>query len=147
MALTLFAHIATPQIRLTSDPNTFFFFLDHLADTSPFRLEDDTSWDTNIALGVTWGLRIIEKDEEIRGPTDNARLFVLITDGQAWSGTVEESLMAARRKGVPLFVVGVGTEGGGIISDPKRTTLDTSAPVFSRLDRASLRAIATAGNG
>ncbi|MEQ1574990.1 MAG: VWA domain-containing protein, partial [Vicinamibacterales bacterium] len=114
VALTLFAHIATPQIRLTSDPNTFFFFLDHLAEKSPFRLEDDTSWDTNIALGVTWGLRIVEKDEEIRGPTENARLFVLITDGQAWSGTVEESLMAARRKGVPLFVVGVGTEGGVI---------------------------------
>jgi hypothetical protein len=26
MALTVFAHIATPQIRLTNDPNTVFFF-------------------------------------------------------------------------------------------------------------------------
>ena len=30
IALALFAHIAAPQIRLTKDPNTFFFFLDHL---------------------------------------------------------------------------------------------------------------------
>ncbi|NJK44974.1 MAG: hypothetical protein HC933_12415, partial [Pleurocapsa sp. SU_196_0] len=30
VALALFAHIATPQIRLTTDPNTLFFFLDHL---------------------------------------------------------------------------------------------------------------------
>ena len=147
IALTLFAHIATPQIRLTRDPNTFFFFLDHLAQEPPFRLEDDTSWDTNIALGVTWGLRVIEKDEEIRGPTQNARLFVLITDGQAWSGTVEESLNAAKRRGVPVFVIGVGTESGGIIPDPKRTELDNAPPIFSRIDRASLRAIASAGNG
>src|SRR6478752_4790873 len=31
MAMALFAHIAAPQVRLTKDPNTFFFFLDHLA--------------------------------------------------------------------------------------------------------------------
>src|SRR5712671_3061021 len=119
MAMALFAHIAAPQVRLTRDPNTFFFFLDHLAQEPPFRLEDDTSWDTNIALGVTWGLRVIEKDEEIRGASPNVRLFVLITDGQAWSGTVQESLAAAKRRGVPVFVIGVGTERGGIIPDPK----------------------------
>ena len=36
IAMALFAHIAAPQIRLTSDPNTYFFFLDHLNDP-PFR--------------------------------------------------------------------------------------------------------------
>ena len=41
VALALFAHIATPQMRLTKDPNTYFFFLDHLEDESPFRLEDE----------------------------------------------------------------------------------------------------------
>ena len=30
IALALFAHVAEPQIRLTKDPNTYFFFLDHL---------------------------------------------------------------------------------------------------------------------
>ena len=30
VAMSVFAHIATPQVRLTKDPNTFFFFLDHL---------------------------------------------------------------------------------------------------------------------
>ena len=37
IAMALFAHIATPQIRLTKDPNTYFFFLDHLDRESPFR--------------------------------------------------------------------------------------------------------------
>jgi Ca-activated chloride channel family protein len=147
IALSLFAHIATPQVRLTRDPNTFFFFLDHLATSSPFRLEDDTTWDTNIALGISWGLRIIEKDEEIRGPSQNAKLFVLISDGQAWSGTVQESVAAARARGVPVFVVGVGSDIGGEIPDPKRTEADPTPPVYSKLDRASLRAIANAGGG
>ena len=66
VAMALFAHMATPQIRLTKDPNTYFFFLDHLEDKSPFRLEDDGTWDTNIERGIYWGLRLIEKDEEIR---------------------------------------------------------------------------------
>ena len=43
IAMALFAHIAAPQIRLTKDPNTFFFFIDHLdADLAlPDRGRDD----------------------------------------------------------------------------------------------------------
>ena len=120
VALALFATIATPQIRLTRDPNTFFFFLDHLEDAPPFRLEDDTTWDTNIERGIYWGMRLIDRDEELRkganavrtggpgtsaranepaqdrtpaaqsrqGGRHNPRAFVLVSDGQAWSGSV-----------------------------------------------------------
>src|SRR6187549_3262260 len=66
VAMALFAHMATPQIRLTKDPNTYFFFLDHLEEKSPFRLEDDGTWDTNIERGIYWGLRLVEKDAELR---------------------------------------------------------------------------------
>ena len=67
VALAAFAHIATPQIRLTRDPNTVFFFLDHLGARPPFRLEDDTTWNTDLEQAVAWGLRILEKDEELHG--------------------------------------------------------------------------------
>ena len=146
VSLTLFAHIAAPQIRLTRDPNTFFFFLDHLAPAPPFRLEDATSWDTNIALGVTWGLRVIEKDEELNGASDNGRLIVVISDGQAWSGAVAESVSAARARGIPIVVIGVGTDRARPIPDPLQATRSTP-PIMSRLDRASLQAIATQGGG
>jgi Ca-activated chloride channel homolog len=153
IALALFANLATPQIRLTIDPNTFFFFLDHLDEAPPFRLEDDTTWDTNIESGIHWGLRLIDKDEELHGPSANAKVFVLVSDGQAWTGRVEEALIAARSRGVPLYAIGVGTSAGGVIPAP--ATPDTGAddedeePVFiqSVLDRASLRAIATAAGG
>ena len=147
MALTLFAHIAAPQVRLTRDPNTFFFFLDHLDDAPPFRLEDDTSWDTNIALGIEWGLRLIQRDEELRGKSPNAKQFVLLTDGQAWSGVVEDSLKLTRARNVPVFVVGVGTLQGGVIPDPKRAANPNEPVIRSALDRRSLTAIASTSGG
>jgi Ca-activated chloride channel family protein len=146
IALALFAHIATPQIRLTKDPNTFFFFLDHLDTRSPFRIEDDTSWDTNIERGIYWGLRLMEKDEELNGASRNAQAFVLISDGQAWSGQVATSLALARARGVPIHVIGVGTTAGGVIPDPGAKDAGR-APIRSSLDRNSLSLIASAGGG
>lgn len=176
IALALFATIATPQVRLTRDPNTFFFFLDHLESEPPFRLEDDTTWDTNIERGIYWGLRLIDKDMEMGGglaraasppappsvgtpaPAGTAspartvpnrpskpKAFVLVSDGQAWSGHVAKSIALAQERRIPLFVVGVGTTVGGVIPEPNRES--TSAPVASSLDRSSLSVIATAGGG
>lgn len=155
VALAIFATIAAPQIRLTRDPNTFFFFLDHLQDAPPFRIEDDTTWDTNIERGIYWGLRLIEKDAElaksgvVAGPrpnlANNPKAFVLVSDGQAWSGEVAKSMALAQERGVPLFVVGVGTTVGGVIPEPNRDP--SRAPVSSVLDRSSLAALATAGGG
>jgi Ca-activated chloride channel homolog len=154
IAMALFAHVATPQIRLTKDPNTYFFYLDHLEGRSPFRLEDDGTWDTNIERGIYWGLRLIEKDQELRkesglaekaGVTSNAKAFVLVTDGQSWSGEVAKSLALAQERGVPLHVVGVGTTAGGLIPDPTRKP-DQPA-LRSVLNRAELTRVATAGGG
>jgi Ca-activated chloride channel homolog len=148
MALTVFAHIATPQIRLTSDPNTVLFFLDHLHGRPPFRLQDDTTWDTNLEQGIAWGLRLLEKDRELHGASPNGKLFVLLSDGESWSGEVARSIARASREHVPLNVIGVGTLGGGAL--PESTSADGTvepSPGRSRLDRASLQRIAAAGGG
>ena len=136
VALALFAHIATPQVRLTRDPNTFFFFLDHLDNGSPFRLEDDTSWDTNIERGIYWGLRLFEKDEELQGKSANAKAFILISDGQAWSGEVAKSLSLAQGKGIPVHVVGVGT----IVGQAQRQALQPLPLGHDYLGRVLIRA-------
>jgi Ca-activated chloride channel family protein len=151
IALAVFARIAAPQIRLTKDPNTFFFFLDNLERAAPFRLEDDSTWDTNLELGIHWGLRLIEKDEELHGPTTNARIFVMISDGESWSGEVEKSLQNALDAKVPVFVVGVGTLAGGKmpvwVPKTKDEAPDPETPLFSRLDRTGLQKIAAVGGG
>jgi len=55
VALALFAQLAAPQVRLTKDPNALFFFIDNLGERSPFRLENTTTWDTNIEEGFDGG--------------------------------------------------------------------------------------------
>lgn len=148
VALTVFAHLATPQIRLTRDPNTLFFFLDHLHERPPFRIEDDTTWDTNLELAVAWGLRIVEKDEEIHGRSQNAVVFVLLSDGEAWSGEVARAIAQVTRRGIPIHVVGVGTLGGGlvpVVQPPPDEAPDP--PRVARLERAALQQVAAAGQG
>jgi hypothetical protein len=148
VALAIFAHTSAPQVRLTKDPNSFFFFLDHLGDHSPFRLEDNPTWDTNIETGIEWGVKLVEKDSELFGKTKNPKGFVVITDGQAWSGDVAVALADARRRKIPVNVVGVGTVGGGMIPEPPRADGTTPPPtVHAVLDRDGLRQIASAGGG
>jgi Ca-activated chloride channel family protein len=151
VALAIFAHIAAPQIRLTKDPNTFFFFLDHLDQEPPFRIEEDTTWDTNLELGIYWGMRVIERDADLHGPSSNAQLFVLLTDGQAWSGEVEKALKLAEAKHVPVYVVGVGTLAGGAMpvlrDDSGQIIHDPEVPTSSQLDRTALQRIALESGG
>jgi Ca-activated chloride channel family protein len=151
IAMALFAHIAAPQIRLTKDPNTFFFFIDHLDAASPFRIEDETTWDTNLEQGIYWGIRLIERDEDMHGKSANAKAFVMVSDGESWSGEVEKSLKRAQDEGIPLFVVGVGTLGGGRMPEFKdadgNVVHDPEVPTTSRLDRPSLQKLASAGGG
>jgi len=151
IAMALFAHIAAPQIRLTKDPNTFFFFIDHLDATSPFRIEDETTWDTNLEQGIYWGIRLVERDEEVHGKSENAKAFVMVSDGQSWSGEVEKSLKRAQDAGIPLFVVGVGTLGGGRLPEFKdkegNVVHDPEVPTIARLDRPALQRLAVAGGG
>jgi Ca-activated chloride channel family protein len=153
LGFAAFAHIAAPQVRLTRDPNTVFFFLEHLADAPPFPLQDDSTWDTNIETGVRWGMRLIDKDAELNGPSPNGKALVIVSDGQAWSGSRREALNAAHARDLPVFVVGVGTEAGGHIPEPpqpaaaRAVNASSAESLSSRLDRASLLAIAAEARG
>ena len=148
VALALFAHRAAPQVRLTTDPNALFFFLDHLRDEPPFRLEDDTSWSTNIEEGLRWGVKMMDQDERVNGPRGNPRAFIVLSDGQAWSGEVDAALSMTRDRDIRVYVVGVGTTAGGLIPElPTGPYEAAPTPIHSSLDRQSLRAIARAGGG
>lgn len=147
LALTVFARIATPQVRLTRDPNTVFFFLDHLGERPPFGLSDETTWDTNVEQGIGWGLRVLDKDREINGRSANAPLFILVSDGESWSGEVARAIDRLRDAAVPLFVVGVGTLAGGRMPPLPFPDDGDPPPVFSRLDRRGLQRLAEEGRG
>jgi hypothetical protein len=148
VALALFARRAAPQLRLTKDPNSLFFFLDHLGAQSPFSLNDDATWDTNIEEGLYWGLKLVEKDAELFGKNRNVKAFLVISDGQAWSGNVKTALAVARQRNIPVYVVGVGTVAGDLIPEAKGEDGRTPpAKIRGVLDRQSLQEIARAGGG
>jgi len=148
VALALFAHLASPQVRLTRDPNALFFFLDNLGERSPFRLEDAPTWDTNIEEGIRWGLNLIEKDEQLFGKSGNPKAFLVVSDGQSWTGDVARALQTAKDRKVPVFVIGVGTTVGGMIPEPANPDGSRPPPkIRSALDRKSLLQIAVAGGG
>jgi hypothetical protein len=71
----------------------------------------------------------------------------MLSDGESWSGEVARSIERATREHVPLYVVGVGTLGGGLLPDIRLEGEEEAAPGRSRLDRASLQRIAAAGGG
>lgn len=171
IALALFAYRASPQIRLTKDPNVFLFFLDHLEENSPFLLEDEKTWHSNVEEGIYWGLKIIKKDEDLYGKNKNSKAFIVISDGQELSGKIENSIKEARARKIPIYVIGVGGDSGGFIPEPPpkprqqqytqyddfgypvpRTEIPQESeekyePIYSRLDRQSLMKIASVGKG
>jgi len=148
VALALFAQLAAPQVRLTKDPNALFFFIDNLGEHSPFRLENTTTWDTNIEEGLRWGIRLVDKDEEVFGKSGNPKAFLVISDGQSWSGTVASAIQEARAHKIPVHVAGIGTTTGGMIPEPARPDGTRPPPVVrSVLDRNSLVQLAVAGGG
>lgn len=147
MALSVFARVATPQVRLTRDPNTVFFFLDRLGARSPFRLEDETTWDTNVEQGIAWGLRLLHKDRELHGPSPNVPVFLLVSDGETWSGEVARAVDRIRAERIPLFVAGVGTLAGGRMPTVPFPDEAEPPPAVSRLDRRGLQRLAAEGGG
>jgi Ca-activated chloride channel family protein len=94
-------------------------------------------------------LNLVQKDEELFGRSANVKAFIVISDGQAWSGEVANALKAATRRQASVYAVGVGTDRGGMIPmpawgiDPNNPPPNTPAV----LDRKSLREIARAGGG
>ena len=136
-------------MRLTKDPNSFFFFLDHLGEHSPFRLEDNPTWDTNIEKGIDWGMQLVEKDEELFGKIKNPKGFVVITDGQAWSGDVA---IAAAERAAEAHSGLRRRRRHHRRRDDSRSAARRRRPrppptIHAVLDRESLRQIAGAGGG
>lgn len=158
IALAAFAHKASPMVRLTSDPNVVMFFIDHMKQ-SPFELRLNTTWDTNMEEGIYWGVKILEKDAALYGKDNrkNPKAFILVSDGQVWSGSTEDMLKTVSSIG-PVYVIGVGTTVGGIIPRPVSAVpysdgggsagSEEGFPIVrSMIDRQSLRKIALAAGG
>jgi tetratricopeptide (TPR) repeat protein/Mg-chelatase subunit ChlD len=91
--------------------------------------------------------RILEHSES------PGKAVILVSDGEDHVGRAVEEATALAENGVVILTAGVGTPEGSTImerslSGQMRLKVDaTGAPVITRLDEATLRAVSSAGNG
>ena len=103
---------------------------------------------SNIAAAIDVALGLLQREGAMEGA------IVVVSDGETHEGDAVAAARAAAGAGVRVFAAGVGTELGANVPAPgtgnvgaSRIDARTGQPVLSRLDEASLRAIAAAGDG
>ena len=103
---------------------------------------------SNIAAAIDTALGLLQREGAMEGA------IVVVSDGETHEGDAVAAARAAAGAGVRVFAAGVGTELGANVPAPgtrnqgaSRIDARTGRPVLSRLDEASLRAIAAAGDG
>ena len=110
--------------------------------------EDNRLGGTSLASALERALEMFD------GRTGANEAVVLVTDGEDLTGEGLRMAAQAHERGIRVYVVGVGTEGGGKIpvvdeQGGERFLADKEgAEVVTRMDRASLRRLAeeTGGN-
>ncbi len=103
---------------------------------------------TSLGVGLAKGLDAFV-DEERRN-----KVLVLVSDGENLEGEVDAAVAKAKEAGVIVHTVGVGTEAGQPVpefdKEGRQTGYkrdDSGAPVVSRLNTATLQAIAEGTGG
>jgi len=141
VGLIAFSGTAFLQCPLTSDYSGFLLSLEDMAvDTIPVG-------GTSIANAIDTATQSYEGGEK------KNKILIIITDGEDLEGGVEGATMAAKRDGITIFCVGIGTSSGELI--PLKDTYgqmsflkDSEGNVVkTRLDEESLQAIALETGG
>jgi Ca-activated chloride channel homolog len=141
VALIAFSGDARDVAPLTRDRGTLEGLL---AFVSP---EDNQEGGTNLAAAIEHALALFD------GRTGAHEAIVLLTDGEDLAGEAAAQAEEAAKRGIRLFVVGVGTEAGGKIPvvgpDGAAAFLrdENGEEVVSKLGRGSLAALAAHTGG
>lgn len=111
------------------------------------RPEDNIRGGTDLAAAIEQGLAMFD------GRTGAHEALVLLTDGEDLEGRALEVAARAADRGIRIYVVGIGTEGGGkipVVDNAGRETFlrdPEGNEVVTRLSGASLQAIARTTGG
>ena len=138
VGLIVFAGDAFVQLPITSDYVSAKMFL---GDISPSMI---ATQGTDIARAIDMAASSFTQQEGI------GKAIIVITDGEDHEGGVLEAAEAARKKGMRVYVLGVGSAGGSPI--PMQGTGgymkdNTGNTVMSALNEDMCKQIAKAGGG
>jgi len=135
-ALVVFSANAYVVLPLTPDREVLRHFL--------------AAIDTGVAArrGSSLGLAIERAAALLADSRRGSRAMVLISDGESHDGGALHAAREAGLAGIPLLILGVGTEQGAPVPDAAGAfERDGSAPVISRLARSELQTMAEASGG
>jgi Ca-activated chloride channel family protein len=142
LGLAVFGGSAFLTLPLTVDHSAFGEFLDGAATI------DLPDAGTDVGAAVAAAVQAL-----LRDGAAGSRAVVLLSDGEDLAGAVDSVLPSLGHAGVPVFTIGFGTTAGGPIP-LRRAGRDvgslhdaSGAAVVTRLDVATLRAVAAASGG
>lgn len=137
LGLVVFAGDAFVQLPITSDYVSAKMFLQNI-DPSLIATQG-----TDIAKAITLGMRSFTQQDKI------GRAIIIITDGEDHEGGAMEAAREARKKGVNVFVLGVGSTKGAPIpmGDGGYMADATGQTVMTALNEQMCREVAKAGSG
>ncbi len=137
MALVAFKGDAITLMPMTGDVNALEAVLDGVG---PALISTPG---TNIEAGLGEALRSFPEGSFAHGAV------VILSDGEALSGQIEEPLSELRRRGIPAVVVVAGTPEGAPVPGPDGTAMldEEGRPVVSRSNTALLAEIAERSDG
>ncbi len=141
VALIAFSANAYITLPLTPDKETFLHFADLLDPGLVIK------HGSNIARALLVARQALEGAEQ---PNDTkGRAIILMTDGETHnSAAASVEVNTLRAMGIPLFIVGVGTEAGGPVPDGKGHFMKVNNElVVSRLARTALISLANKTGG
>lgn len=137
IGLIVFAGDAYVQLPITSDYVSAKMFLQNI-DPSLIQTQG-----TDIAQAINLGLHSFTQADKI------GRAIIVITDGEDHEGGAVEAAAEARKKGVNVFILGVGdTKGAPILTGDGGYMKDRSGQtVMTALNEQMCREVAQAGSG
>ncbi len=141
IGIIAFAKRAVIQCPLTSDTDAARMFLEVLDDKAV------PEQGTSIGDAIRLALESFPKDDK------SGRAIVLLTDGEDHSSDPTGAAKEAKKQGVVLFTIGIGTSKGEVIKDRDENGKVVSfhkyngEMVMSRMDDGLLNEIATLTNG
>lgn len=137
IALAVFAGEAYPQLPITNDYASAKLFLDNF---TPGMV---TLQGTSIAKAIELGRISFTDDKEV------GKAIVIITDGEDHENGALEAAQEAKKEGIKVYVLGVGSGKGAKIPLPDGTNLrdNDGQEVITTLNEKMCQEIAQAGGG
>lgn len=137
IGLVVFAGDAFVQLPITSDYVSAKMFLQNI-DPSLIQTQG-----TDIARAISVAMHSFTKQDKV------GRAIIVITDGEDHEGGAEEAAKAAKKAGINVFILGVGSTKGAPIPLGNGDYMKDAAgqTVMTALNEQMCRQVAQAGSG